>query len=180
MGDQFPNATVLCGKGTLDWAAKSWPDHSESPFDGRIWNENIREMPLEELPLPSEAPEKWKPIGPFKNGLDFFGDGSFWIIDAPGHCPGNLAGLARTKTKSGKTKWIFMGGDCYHCHHFVHHPEAPFGMGVVVIPTGTFHENMGAARQIIRQIAELKRGEGEDVLMWPAHCDTLEGIWDIQ
>lgn len=180
IGHQFPNAKILCGKGTLEWATPNWPDAPNSTFDGRIWNEKHRELPLEELASPQEAPEKWAPIGPFKNGLDFFGDGSFWIVDAPGHCPGNLAGLARTKSKSGKTKWIFLGGDCYHCHHFVHHPEAPFGEGVSVVPTNTFHEDMDGAREIIRQIAEMKKGEGEGALMWPAHVENLEGIWEMQ
>jgi hypothetical protein len=83
------------------------------------------------------------------------------------------------KSKTGETKWAFLGGDCFYCQHFVHHPEAPFGKGVSVVPTNTFHEHMEGAREIIRQTAELKKGEGVNALIWIAHCDSLEGVWDL-
>ena len=83
------------------------------------------------------------------------------------------------KYNSGKTKWVFLGGDCFHCFHFVHYPEAPFGKGVKVTPTDTFHEDEEGARNFIRHTAELKKGEGEDALIWIAHTDTLEGVWEV-
>ena len=45
--------------------------------------------------------------------MDFFGDGSFYLLDAPGHTIGHLGGLARTTT--APDTFIFMGGDL--CHH---------------------------------------------------------------
>ncbi|EXJ65771.1 uncharacterized protein A1O5_11012 [Cladophialophora psammophila CBS 110553] len=45
--------------------------------------------------------------------FDFFGDGSFYLLDTPGHSVGHLGGLVRT-TKNPDT-FIFMGGDL--CHH---------------------------------------------------------------
>ncbi|KIV92635.1 hypothetical protein PV10_03908 [Exophiala mesophila] len=179
-GKYHPNATILCGRGTLDWASSMWPQVKDSTFDAHVWDPKLRDLPVEELKSPQEAPEEYQQVGPFKNCRDFFGDGSFWIVDAPGHCPGNLAGLARVKDKTGKTKWVFFGGDCFHCHHFVHHPEAPFGKGVKVTPNDTFHDDHEKAREIIRQVADLKKGEGEDALIWIAHVDTLEGVWTMQ
>lgn len=44
---------------------------------------------------------------------DYFGDGSFYILDTPGHAVGHLSGLARTTTSPDT--FIFMGGDL--CHH---------------------------------------------------------------
>lgn len=48
---------------------------------------------------------------------DFFGDGSFYLLDTPGHCIGHIAGLART-SKAGEGSdsdtFIFMGGDLTH------------------------------------------------------------------
>lgn len=44
--------------------------------------------------------------------MDFFGDGSFYLLDTPGHCVGHMAGLART---TGDDTFIMMGGDL--CHH---------------------------------------------------------------
>jgi len=45
--------------------------------------------------------------------FDFFGDGSFYLLDTPGHAIGHLSSLARTT--SNPDTFIFMGGDL--CHH---------------------------------------------------------------
>jgi glyoxylase-like metal-dependent hydrolase (beta-lactamase superfamily II) len=50
-------------------------------------------------------------IGRFR-ALDFFGDGSFYGLDAPGHDWGHMSGLVRT-TKDPDT-FIFLGGDVVH------------------------------------------------------------------
>nr|GAT47775.1 metallo-beta-lactamase superfamily protein [Mycena chlorophos] len=47
------------------------------------------------------------------NGLkavDYFGDGSFYLMDTPGHFPGHLTGLARVTP----TSFIVLGGDSFH------------------------------------------------------------------
>ena len=51
-------------------------------------------------------------IGDFR-AQDFFGDGSFFVLDTPGHAVGHVCGLART-TLNPDT-FILMGGDL--CHH---------------------------------------------------------------
>ena len=52
-------------------------------------------------------------IGNFP-AYDFFGDGSFYILDAPGHDQGHICGLARTTTGSDGDTFILMGGDFSH------------------------------------------------------------------
>ncbi|KAK3301788.1 beta-lactamase-like protein [Chaetomium strumarium] len=50
-------------------------------------------------------------IGEFQ-AFDFFGDGSFYLLDAPGHAIGHICALARTTPST----FILMGGDaCHHC-----------------------------------------------------------------
>lgn len=54
-------------------------------------------------------------IGRFP-ALDYFGDGSFYLLDAPGHAPGHICGLVRT-TASGDGNgdtFMFLGGDAIH------------------------------------------------------------------
>lgn len=46
--------------------------------------------------------------------FDYFGDGSFYLVDAPGHAVGHLCGLARVTT-SPRSSFVFLGGD--GCHH---------------------------------------------------------------
>ncbi|KAI8711295.1 Lactamase-B domain-containing protein [Fusarium sp. LHS14.1] len=50
-------------------------------------------------------------IGPFK-GVDFFGDGSFYIVNAPGHTLGHIYALTRTTTSPDT--FLFMRADSWH------------------------------------------------------------------
>ncbi|KAJ7484736.1 hypothetical protein FB451DRAFT_1393258 [Mycena latifolia] len=45
------------------------------------------------------------------NAHDFFGDGSLYLLDVPGHLPGHICALARVTP----TSFLFLGGDA--CHH---------------------------------------------------------------
>lgn len=46
-------------------------------------------------------------IGGFR-GVDFWKDGSFWVLECPGHTGHHLGALCRTTPDS----WVFMGADC--------------------------------------------------------------------
>ncbi|KAJ4993265.1 metallo-beta-lactamase superfamily protein [Stagonosporopsis vannaccii] len=48
-------------------------------------------------------------IGGFQ-AYDYFGDGSFYLLDTPGHAVGHICGLARTTP----TTFILLGGDICH------------------------------------------------------------------
>lgn len=52
----------------------------------------------------------WEPLGPFPHTLDLVGDGSIYVISAPGHLPGHINLLCRTSP----TKWVYLGGDTFH------------------------------------------------------------------
>lgn len=44
--------------------------------------------------------------------IDYFGDGSLFFLDAPGHAVGHINALARTSTNPDT--FIYMGGDSFH------------------------------------------------------------------
>lgn len=50
-------------------------------------------------------------IGQFR-AIDLFGDGSFFVLDTPGHAVGHLSAIARTT--SNPDTFIFLGGDLCH------------------------------------------------------------------
>lgn len=52
-----------------------------------------------------------KEIGPFR-ACDYFGDGSLYLLDTPGHAVGHLSALVRTT--SNPETFIFLGGDLWH------------------------------------------------------------------
>ncbi|CAI7667262.1 unnamed protein product [Penicillium pancosmium] len=72
---------------------------SESAFEGR----NLREIAFER--------EECLKIGRFK-AFDYFGDGSFYLLDSPGHAIGHLCGLARTT--ANPDTFVLLGGDVCH------------------------------------------------------------------
>ncbi|KAI8625577.1 hypothetical protein F5Y19DRAFT_467024 [Xylariaceae sp. FL1651] len=61
--------------------------------------------------LPASADEwSWQRLAGFPRALDFFGDGSVYVIDSPGHLYGHVNLLARI----GERKYVYLGGDCCH------------------------------------------------------------------
>ncbi|KAF2871021.1 beta-lactamase-like protein [Massariosphaeria phaeospora] len=59
----------------------------------------------------------WIRLGSFDRAFDVFGDGSAYLIDAPGHSPGHQMMLLRVKIDdSGGTDddFVLLAGDCYH------------------------------------------------------------------
>lgn len=52
----------------------------------------------------------WQSLVHFPHAIDFFHDGSLYLIDAPGHLQGHTNILART----GPRKWVYLAGDACH------------------------------------------------------------------
>lgn len=106
----FPASTALItGPGVRDAFFPTYPENEKSPllssdFAGREHRE-----------LDFNAQSKFQ-IGGLR-AIDYFGDGSFYLLDAPGHAIGHICGLARvTSTKEGDEEdtFVFMGGDTAH------------------------------------------------------------------
>lgn len=89
-------------------------------------------------------------IGQF-TAFDYFGDGSFYLLDSPGHAIGHLCGLART-TISPDT-FILLGGDVCHYAGILRpskylpvpkcispHPCRPMESGAVLCPGSAWEE----------------------------------------
>ncbi|KAI5926251.1 hypothetical protein F4810DRAFT_699742 [Camillea tinctor] len=61
--------------------------------------------------LPASSKEwSWQPLAGFPHALDFFGDGSLYVIDSPGHIYGHVNLFARI----AENKYVYLGGDCCH------------------------------------------------------------------
>ncbi|PIL34062.1 hypothetical protein GSI_03772 [Ganoderma sinense ZZ0214-1] len=137
----FPNATFLLGAGAKPIIESLGPD-----FEATIY---AIDVPFERTNFldPSEAPE-WTPIGPFPRALDFYGDGSLYIVDAPGHVPGHINLLVRTSADGG---WAFLAADSAHDWRLLtgearvgHHHK-----------WGCVHEDPAKAQEMIERIKAL-------------------------
>lgn len=99
---RFPGSTALIvGPGFKDRWPQGWLTNAEASVREDAWEgRELREISFEESDLK---------IGRF-NAFDYFGDGSFYLLDTPGHLLGHLSGLARTTADT----FIFMSGDSAH------------------------------------------------------------------
>lgn len=123
--------------------------------------------------------------GPFP-AHDFFGDGSFYLLDAPGHCLGHVAGLARTST--GPDTFIMMGGDL--AHHGGELRPSPYTripdslpQGVVSTRTGEWFREMNVrrGRKVDEPFIEPSMHWDEDLLMQTIRraqvADAQDHVW---
>ncbi|KUI73674.1 N-acyl homoserine lactonase AttM [Cytospora mali] len=114
---RFPCRTELVvGPGVR---AASWPGYP-SNRDALVLDADIEGRPVREIqfgiPDSHAGPGKGNLyIGRFK-AFDYFGNGSFYLLDAPGHAIGHLCALARTEPAQGKepSSFVFMGADACH------------------------------------------------------------------
>jgi hypothetical protein len=102
--DIFPNAQGYFGPGSKKHCSPGHKIEPHSQWDGAFFDPNNATEQWEEL----EGP--WIPFSSFNKATDFFGDGSLWLVQAPGHMPGNLFAAVRVEGGS----WVILGGDCCH------------------------------------------------------------------
>ena len=77
-------------------------------------------------------------VGPFP-AMDYFGDGSLYILDSPGHDHGHICALARTT--SNPDTFVLFGGDAAH-HGSELRPTKHLPMPKSIVPnpqTGLMH-----------------------------------------
>ncbi|CEI70884.1 hypothetical protein FVEN_g9736 [Fusarium venenatum] len=101
----FPQRTdLVVGPGFKKAMLPGAPANPESPIQEKDYaDRHLREISF-------EGPNSLK-IGQFP-AFDYFGDGSFYLLDSPGHAVGHLCGLARTTTDPDT--FVLMGGDVCH------------------------------------------------------------------
>lgn len=97
----FPTSTdLIVGPGFTKAFTPAFPTKEDSPVDERAWQDRkLVEIDFDSAGTPFK-------IGQY-NAYDFYGDGSFYLLDTPGHAIGHMCGLARTKAEPAE--FIFMG-----------------------------------------------------------------------
>ncbi|KAI4125872.1 MAG: hypothetical protein LQ338_004037 [Usnochroma carphineum] len=125
----FPHSTdLVVGPGFKDAITPGYPANQDSP---------IRESDYEGRHLEEVAFNDDLQIGGY-SALDYFGDGSFYLLHSPGHAIGHMCGLARTT--ANPSTFIFMGGDCaHHAGEFRPSPSMPIPSTISPSPLSHLH-----------------------------------------
>lgn len=115
------NTAVIVGPGFKQNFTPGYPANPDSP---------ILESDYEGRELREISFSQGLKIGRF-DAFDYFGDGSFYILDSPGHTTAHICGLARVTTSPDS--YIFMGGDsCHHAGEF--RPSAYLPLPASILP----------------------------------------------
>ncbi|KAH9878088.1 hypothetical protein J1614_003305 [Plenodomus biglobosus] len=113
----FSKAEFVVGSGTMHLLAHGGGAH----YPAELFNpdelpaDRTREFPPvrtedQATAYTRQTSHAWTPLAGFPATIDFFADGSMYVIDAPGHLTGHVNILART----APGKWVYLGGDCCH------------------------------------------------------------------
>ncbi|KAK3388036.1 hypothetical protein B0H63DRAFT_391396 [Podospora didyma] len=172
----FGSATFFVGSGTLDvlknGAGPLYPAYlfnddelplsrtvefppvpgGQHDYSGTSYTPNkYTETPADsQAKLPDSAKGwAWQSLASFPHVLDFFGDGSLYVIDSPGHLYGHVNLLARI----GDRKYVYLGGDCCHDPRILRGEK-----GIALYEDGrgglrSVHVDTSVARNTLDQIA---------------------------
>ncbi|KII90861.1 hypothetical protein PLICRDRAFT_548759 [Plicaturopsis crispa FD-325 SS-3] len=144
---QYTNANFVVGAESAALLSPGYPADPASFFASDL-------LP----PSRTQFVSDWAPLGPFPRAYDLYGDGSVYIVDAPGHLPGHINLLARTTADGG---WVYLAGDA--AHHWCileghgHIAELPDGRSV--------HQDKAKAEETIGRIKALREIERVRVLL---------------
>lgn len=108
---KFPGHTsIIVGPG---YKAKYLPGWPADPDSGATMSDLYEGRETIEPDFSSNDPRALK-LGEYEAN-DWFGDGSFYILNTPGHTTGHLCALARTTSSTtGESTFVFLGGDVSH------------------------------------------------------------------
>ncbi|KAK4239527.1 NAD binding domain of 6-phosphogluconate dehydrogenase-domain-containing protein [Achaetomium macrosporum] len=194
----FPRSTFVVGSGTLDLLKNG----AGPLYPAELFNDD--ELPASravEFPavpngatVPAETPKHtptppdtaailpasaagwaWRPLAGFPAVLDFFNDGSMYVIDSPGHLFGHVNLLVRLAPR----RYVYLGGDCCHDPRILSgekgiamYDDGRGGMRSVHVDTGVAARTLERIRDFVRE-RKLGGDEGEvEVEVVVAHDAT--------
>ncbi|KAH8812551.1 beta-lactamase-like protein [Xylogone sp. PMI_703] len=165
----YPNSKFIVGSGTRYILENGAPNY---PPDRIIEKGVLPEGRTIELPptpgsdrvymaAAEKTQHQWQSISALPNVVDYFGDGSLWIVDSPGHIHGHVNALLRVRPD----KWLYLGGDCCHDRRILTGERgiAEYDDGHGKIKSA--HSELSKAKQTIQNIQNLIAVNG-DIVEW--------------
>jgi glyoxylase-like metal-dependent hydrolase (beta-lactamase superfamily II) len=164
--EDFPNAKFVLGYGAMDVLKNGLGEiASHQHFEP----DTLPDDRSSELSDPKGA--DWKPLGPFPAALDLFQDGSVFVIDTPGHLPGHINLLCRTKDR-----WLCLCGDSFHDKRLL---TGEKDIGTWTGPEGRtlcIHLDKESAAKSIERLRALQQTSDSQVELIAAHDE----IWWVE
>jgi glyoxylase-like metal-dependent hydrolase (beta-lactamase superfamily II) len=124
-----PSTTILVGPGYKEKYCPGWPADPKcfmTTSDTYAGRETI------EVDFSTQNSKVFM-VGTYP-GYDFFGDGSFYILNTTGHTVGHLCALCRTTSIDGTSTFMFLGGDIAH-HGSLFRPTEYLPLPEIIAPS---------------------------------------------
>lgn len=136
----FPSAKLVFGSGSKgSLASRVYPANPEGSI-----SELPRDKPITFVDFDNPSPYKLiAPFATFPRAVDFFGDGTLYLVDTPGHTPGHISAAVRV----ARDTFVFLGGDI--CHH-----REGYAPGTRLI-SERMHEDIATTRDSVRRLVKL-------------------------
>ncbi|KAI4719846.1 Metallo-hydrolase/oxidoreductase [Aureobasidium sp. EXF-10727] len=99
-----PSTELVVGK---DFKSSHTPGYPQNQTSG-VWNSDYENRLVHQIDFDDEQNLQ---IGGF-DAHDYFGDGSFYLLDTPGHLKSHMCALARVCVEPAR--FVFLGGDVAH------------------------------------------------------------------
>jgi glyoxylase-like metal-dependent hydrolase (beta-lactamase superfamily II) len=160
--NQFPKAKYIIGPGSLELIEES---KDIDPMDNWFTMELLPDDRSVIHQLPPYSSSEWKPLGPFAHTYDYFGDGSFYIVDSTGHLPGHVNGLVRI----GPNRFVYLASDSCHFSSIL---SGECAIAVWKDDKGNpkcVHSDVKAAEAHIKNVQELRDKGGKNIEVVLAH-----------
>ncbi len=170
-----PSTNLVVGPG---FKAHHWPGYPTKPSSG-ILDSDVAGRTIDEIDFQKEG--AGLRVGRF-SAVDYFGDGSFYLLDAPGHAIGHLCGLARVT--SSPDSFVFMGADaCHHTGLIRPTENLPFPSAILPCLIGKFATS-DCAEEVLQQL-QPRAGVSEPFftpseVAFPAQEDAKETVHKIE
>jgi len=142
----FSSALLVLGGEASELMKFPYPRDPQSPFQEFPKGQKVHYVDF-------STDRKTVPLGPFPRAVDYFEDGSFYLIDAQGHFPGHLAALARV----GPNQFVLLAGDC--CHN-----RLCYSPGERLISREN-HDNIDLARETVKHLQVMHQLDNVVVLL---------------
>lgn len=172
----YPNSKFIVGSGTFHIFKNGAPHYPADMFEKEpLPPSHSYELPptpdskSKDIAGSQQTDHKWTPLGPFPNTIDFFGDGSVYLIDAPGHLQGHTNLLACI----GESKWVYLGGDCCHDYRILSGEK-----DIAMYDDGhggqrSVHSDLPTAKQTLQTILKAMKANGDSIEWIIAH----DAVW---
>lgn len=138
----FAHAELVVGGPAAELMQKPYPSYPDSDWLELPLHQKVRYIHFTDDAPPSRTHTA---LGSFDKGLDLYGDGTIYLLDAPGHMLGHMVALARV----GPDTFVLLAADC--CHN-----RLCYRPGLRPISRENY-EGLDVARQTVEKVKALDR-----------------------